>query len=81
MMGTRNNSGTSQLAGSQLRLVGDSLGEGTTPKHETLHAWSPGDSIAHAEDALAHAERKMANLKLLLNMPQRDPDGNGPWAA
>lgn len=68
---------------SQLRLVGESAAQRLEQpsKAETLHAWSPGDSISHAEDALAHAERKMANLRLLLSMPDRDPDRTGPWAA
>jgi hypothetical protein len=66
-----------------LRLVGEPL----APRHEqskkpdTLQAWAPQDSISHAEAMLAHTERKMANLKLLLDLPEQNPDRPGPWAA
>jgi hypothetical protein len=63
------------------------VGEPLAPRHEqskkpdTLQAWAPQDSISHAEAMLAHTERKMANLKLLLDLPEQNPDRPGPWAA
>jgi hypothetical protein len=68
--------------GPQLRLVGEPMPESLPAQERAkLSSWVPEDSIAGAEAALAHAERKMANLRLLLQLPDRDPDARGPWAA